>query len=89
MIGDAAVGEMDNADLYYYLVVTIVYCIDMYLFLIFAYMIVQMHKMRAMLISDSQEELTCKIKSLERRWAIFMAIYLVVSILLMAGWSFI
>ena len=82
-------GEIDNADLYYYLVVMIVYCIDMYLFLIFAYMIVQINKMRAMLISDSEEELICKIKSLDRRWAVFMAIYLVVSIILTAGWSFI
>lgn len=67
LIGDSIEGEIENADLYYYIVFTIVYCIDIYLFLIFVYMVVQMYKMRAMLMSDSEEEMMHDIKRLECR----------------------
>ena len=88
-IGDSIVGEIDNADLYYYLVFTIVYCIDVYLFLIFVYMIFQMYKMRAMLETDSEEELMCKITRMDRRQTVFMVSYLILSAILIASWSFI
>lgn len=65
------------------------YCIDTYVFLIFIYMIVQMYKMRAILTSDSEQELSCKIKSLEKHWAIFVASYLVVWFILAISWGFI
>lgn len=67
LIGDSIEGKIENADLYYYIVFTIVYCIDIYLFLIFVYMVVQMYKMRAMLMSDSEEEMMHSIKRLEFR----------------------
>ena len=67
VIGDSIVGEIEHADLYKYIVFTIVYCIDVFLFLIFVYMVVQMYRMRAMLISDTEEEMMYKIRKLERR----------------------
>ena len=52
-------------------------------------MVVQMFKMRAILTSDSEQELVCKIKRLERHWAIYVASYLFVWIILALSWGFI
>lgn len=52
-------------------------------------MIVQMYKMSAILTSDSEEELQCNIKRIDRHWAIFVACYLVVWIILAVSWGFI